>query len=140
MNETEQNGTPGQRIMADETLTTKQLKAIPKILAARTYEDGCKAANISKTTFYTWMQDEAFKAEFERQRDELVETAFSLIAQNVEKAVSALVGLLDTTDDRVKRLTANDIIDHFLKHKELAEFEERIAAVEERLEAQRELG
>ena len=121
--------------MTDATgLTTKQLKAIPKILAARTYEEGCKAAKVSKTTFYDWLQDEVFRTEFERQRDELVETAFGMIAQNIEKAVSALVGLLDTKDDRVKRLTANDIIGHFLKHKELADIEDRIGAIEERLE------
>ncbi len=120
--------------MADETLTTKQLKAIPKILAARTYEDGCKAARISKTCFYDWMQNDVFKAELERQRNELVETAFAVVAQNVERAVSTLVGLLDTTDDRIKRLTANDLLNHYLKHRELADLEGRITAIEERLE------
>ena len=44
------------------------------------------------------------------------------------------MGLLQTEDDRVKRLAANDIISHFLKHKELAGLEAQIAAVEERLE------
>jgi hypothetical protein len=119
----------------DKKFSTKQLKAIPKILAARTYDEGCKAAGISKATFYTWMQDEAFKAELERRRNELVETAFAMVTQNVEKAVSTLVALLDAADDRVKRLTANDIIATFLKQKELAEFEERIAAIEAQLEA-----
>ena len=38
---------------------------------------------------------------------ELVDTAFSQIAQNIERAVSTLVGLLDATDDRLKRLAAN---------------------------------
>jgi hypothetical protein len=33
-----------------------------------------------------------------------------MIAQNIKKAVSTLVGLLDTKDERVKRLTVNDII------------------------------
>jgi hypothetical protein len=43
------------------------------------------------------------------------------------------VGLLDTSDDRVKRLTANDIINNFLKHKEINELEERIQQIETRL-------
>jgi len=60
-----------------------------------------------------------------------------MIAQNIEKAVSTLVGLLDTGDDRVKRLTANDIIGHFLKRRELVDFEERIERIEERLETHR---
>ena len=116
------------------TLTTKQAKAIPILLSARSYEQGCKKAKISKTTFYAWMQDEDFAAEFNRQRSEIVEAAFSMIAQNIEKAVTTLVGLLDTGDDRVKRLTANDIIGYFLKHKELDELEERIQQIEQQLE------
>ena len=50
-----------------------------------------------------------------------------------ERAVSILVVILDTTDDRIRRLAANDIIEHFLKHRELAESEQRIAAIEQRL-------
>ena len=57
-----------------------------------------------------------------------------MIAQNIEKAVSVLVGLLDCKDDRVKRLTANDIIRHFLKNRELEDLEERIQRIEERLD------
>jgi len=120
-------------MMDTEKLTTKQAKAIPKILAARTHEEGCQAAGISKTTFYTWMQDETFKGEFERQRNGIVETAFGMIAQNVERAVSALVGLLDSKDDRLRRLTANDIVSHFLKHRELKEIEDRLTAIEGQL-------
>ena len=80
------------------------------------------------------MQDETFAAEFEKQRSEIVVAAFGMIAQNIDKAVSTLVGLLDTGDDRVKRLTANDIINHFLKHKELKDLEERIQQIEQQLE------
>jgi hypothetical protein len=124
--------------MTEESkLTTKQAKAIPVLLAAPSYEKGCKKARISKTTFYNWMQDETFVAEFEKQRSEIVESAFGMITQNIEKAVSTLVGLLDTGDDRVKRLTANDIISHFFKHKELKELEERIGRIQERLETRR---
>jgi hypothetical protein len=121
--------------MADKMkLTTKQVKKIPILLAAKTYEKGCKSARISKTTFYKWMQDEGFAAEFDRQRDKIAEAAFGMIAQNIEKAVSTLVGLLDTGDDRVKRLTANDVIGHFLEHRELDDLEERIERVEKQLE------
>lgn len=120
--------------MAEQTkLTTKQAKAILILLAAKTYEEGCKSAQVSKATFYSWMQDETFAAEFDRQRNEIVDAAFSMIAQNIEKAISTLVGLLDTSDDRVKRLTANDIIGHFLKRRELVDLEERIGRIEERL-------
>ena len=120
--------------MPEETkLTAKQVKTIPILLAAKNYEKGCKSARISKTTFYKWMQGEGFAAEFDRQRNRIAEAAFGMIAQNIEKAVGVLVGLLDTGDDRVKRLTANDVIGHFLKHKELDDLDERIQRVEQQL-------
>ena len=71
--------------MAEETeLTAKQAKSIPILLAAKSYEKGCKSARISKTTFYKWMQDDGFAAEFDRQRSKIAETAFGMIAQNIE--------------------------------------------------------
>lgn len=118
-------------------LSRRQLKAIPFLVGSPTYTQGCEKAKINKTTLYKWLKNPEFKVELDRQRSEIVEAAFGMIAQNIEKAVSTLVGLLDTGDDRVKRLTANDIIGHFLKHKELRDLEERIERIEERIETSR---
>ncbi len=60
--------------------------------------------------------------------------AFGVLSQGLTKAVETLLGLLDKKDDRLRRLTAKDIIEHFLKHKEAKELEERVAAIEERLD------
>ena len=118
-------------------LTRRQLKAIPFIVSSPNYTKGCEKAKINTTTLYKWLKQPEFKAELDRQRSEIVETAFGMIAQNIERAITTLVGLLDTSDDRVKRLTANDIISHFFKHKEIKELEERIGRIEERLETGR---
>jgi hypothetical protein len=118
-------------------LSRRQLKAIPFLVGSPTYTQGCDKAKINKATLYKWLKQPEFKAKLDRQRNEIVEAAFDMIAQNIEKAVSELIGLLDTGDDRVKRLTANDIIGHFLKHKELKDLEQRIERIEERLETSR---
>lgn len=115
-------------------LSRRQLKAIPFLVSCSTYTQGCERAEINKTTLYKWLNKPEFKAELDRQRSEIVEAAFGMIAQNIEKAVTTLIGLLDTSDDRVKRLTANNIIGHFLKHRELQDLEERIERIEEQLE------
>ena len=115
-------------------LGRRQLKAIPFLVSSPTYTQGCEKTKINKATLYKWLKNPEFKAELDRQRNEIVEAAFGMIAQNIEKAISTLVGLLDTGDDRVKRLTANDIIGHFLKHKELKDLEERIQQIEQQLE------
>ncbi len=41
--------------------------------------------------------------------------------------------MLDGSDARLKRLVCKDIINHVLKHKEVAELEQRIEALEDRL-------
>ena len=114
-------------------LSAKQAKAIPRILEGQTCEEGCQAAGISKACFYKWMRDETSRAEFERQQERLAKVAMALLVQNVGKAVSVMVDLLDHSDARLRRLSAKDLIEHYLKHKELVDIETRLDAMEKQL-------
>ncbi|MHC4463246.1 MAG: phBC6A51 family helix-turn-helix protein [Planctomycetota bacterium] len=116
--------------------TARQLKAIPLIVTSPTYTEGCKKAKLNRTTFYQWLKNPEFKAELDRQRDEVADEAFSVLSQSLTKAVEALTGLLDTQDERLKRLVCKDIIEHILKYREVKDLEERIAALEQRLSEQ----
>lgn len=71
----------------------------------RTYTKGCKKAKLNRTTFYEWLRIPEFKAELERQRDEVASEAFGVLSQSLTKAVETFVGLLDNKDDRLKRPT-----------------------------------
>lgn len=122
--------------MNNGKLTVRQLKAIPFIVSSPTYTEGMQKAKVNRSTFYKWLKEPEFKAELDRQRDEVAAEAFGILSQSLTKAVETLVGLLNNKDDRLKRLTAKDIIKHFLKHKEVKELEERIAAIEQRLDQQ----
>ena len=115
-------------------LSRRQLKAIPFIVSSSTYTEGCQKAQINKTTLYKWLKQPEFKAELDRQRDEITAEAFNTLTQNLTKAVEALTGLLDNQDDRLKRLTAKDIIDFIIRHKENEDLDKRLTEVEKRLE------
>ena len=119
--------------MSVAKLTDRQIKVIPHIVACPTYTEGCEKAKINKTTLYKWLKEPEFKAELDRQRDEITQEAFGVLSQNLTKAVEALTGLLDDGDKRLKRLTAKDVIDYFIKHKESEDLEKRITAIEEKL-------
>jgi phage terminase small subunit len=121
----------------ESKLTARQLKFLPVLLESPTYAAACKAGRVSRDTLYEWLKDPTFKAELERQRDELVAQGFALLSQSVGKAVETLVGLLDTGDGRLKRLAARDILDQHVKFRELDDLTRRIEAIEERLEAHR---
>jgi hypothetical protein len=114
-------------------LNKRQVKAIPLIIAAKTYKDGCEAAKIAASTFYEWLKDTEFKAELDRQRREAAQEAFHTLEHSLAKAVESLTALLDTSDDRLRRLAANDIIEHILKHKEIAELDQRLETLERQL-------
>ena len=118
-------------------LTARQLKAIPHIVSSPTYTESCKKAKINKTTLYKWLKEPVFKAELDRQRDEIAAEAFGILSQGLTKAVEALVGLLDNKDNRLKRLAAKDVIDFIIRHKENEDLDERLTAIERQLDSQK---
>ena len=118
-------------------LTARQLKAIPHIVSNPTYTEGCKKAKINKTTLYKWLKEPEFKAELDRQRDEIAAEAFGVLSQGLTKAVETLVSLLDNKDDRLKRLAAKDVIDFIIRHKENEDLDKRLTAIEQRLDSQK---
>ncbi len=114
-------------------LTDRQIKAIPSIVGSPTFSEGCKKAKINKTTLYKWLKKPEFKAELDRQRDEVASEAFGVLSQSLTKAVETLAALLDNKDDRLKRLTAKDVIDFIIRHKENEDLNRRLSEVEKRL-------
>jgi len=58
-----------------------------------------------------------------------------LLSQSVVKAVETLLGLLDGSDGRLKRLAARDILDQHAKFRELDDLTRRIEAIEGRLQS-----
>ena len=111
-------------------LTDRQLKAILIIVTSPTYTEGCKKARLNRTTLYDWLKQPEFKAELEKQRDKIISEAFGVLSQSLTKAVETLTGLLDHKDDRLKRLTAKDIIDFIIRHKENEDSDKRLTEVE----------
>jgi hypothetical protein len=114
-------------------LTARQVRAIPFIVGSATYTEAIEKAGVGRKTFYEWLKQPEFKAELDRQRNEIAEEAFRVLENSLTKAVNALTGLLDTSDSRLKRLVCNDIIDHILQRKEIEDLDKRLTAIEQRL-------
>ncbi|MEO5358748.1 MAG: hypothetical protein H7844_15825, partial [Nitrospirae bacterium YQR-1] len=58
-------------------LTKKQKAVIPVIISSRTITEGVEKAGIAKPTFYAWLKNPEFKAEYERQQDDVLVTGLS---------------------------------------------------------------
>lgn len=119
-----------------ETLTQKQLRAIPFLLAAPSIEEGCKRARVGKATVYGWLKEQAFKEELGKRREEVVRGALDTLKANVSRATEALVGLLDSEKEGIQARVAEDIIEFTQKAIEFESLEKRIEALEERISKQ----
>ena len=116
-----------------KTLTAKQARVIPYLLAAPSLEEGCKRARVSKVTVYGWLKQEVFQQELKRHRDELIDRALDSLKANVSKATETLVTLLDSKSEPIRARAAEDIIEFAQKAIEHEELERRIQALEEKL-------
>jgi hypothetical protein len=67
---------------ANAPLCLRQIRAIPDLLRAPTIEDGCRRAGVSKAAVYLRLENESFREELRRQREQL--TIIALIRLCIE--------------------------------------------------------
>lgn len=114
-------------------LTQRQLQVMPHILAASTYEEAARRANISSKQIYKWLQDALFRKELSKRRTEAYNQAIFILKTSSTKAVETLSSLLVDEDPRVRLSAADKILSHTLKGVEYLGFEERLSEVENRI-------
>lgn len=111
-------------------LTTRQRKAIPVILASRTITEGVTKAGVTRETFYQWIKDPEFKAEFTGQRQQIIDLALHELKTSTSEAVSVLRGLLKAEGESVRLRTAQAILENVFKSIEIENIEMRLEALE----------
>jgi hypothetical protein len=121
---------------ANETLTSRQLRAIPYLLASPSIEEGCKRARVGKATVYGWLKQESFREELNRRRKEVVNLAFETVKANVTKAAETLVKHLGSEKETISLRAAESIIEFAQRAIEAEELERRIGALEKTIGGQ----
>ena len=111
-------------------LTTRQKYSIPLILAARSIEEGCRMAGIAKRTWYNWMHDEGFREAVTSEREALSSEALDRLKATLTAAVEGLSGLVDAEEKNIRLKACAEVIDYFLKLREIEDMERRLAALE----------
>lgn len=114
------------------SLSPRQLKALPTLAATSNCNEACKQARLSRDCYYKWLKQPLFKAILDKMRNEVIQEAVMQLKLGAVKAASTLVKLTDREDNpSVQRAAANDILSHVVKFQEQQELEERIAILEE---------
>jgi len=111
-------------------LTPKQKRAIAAILTARTYEDAIKAARIGRHTFYNYLKQPHFKAELDRQLNDLTDGAFNQLKGASGDAVDTLRTLLNSESETIRLRASQSIIDYVVKARELGDISARLDEIE----------
>jgi hypothetical protein len=119
------------QILSDSVkLSNRQKHAIPLILKARSIEEGCRAAGITRQTWYAWTRDEAFAEQVSIQREAIVAESLDRLKAAVTGAVEGLTDLVDAEETNIRLRACGQVLDYFMKARELEDMERRLSALE----------
>jgi hypothetical protein len=102
-----------------ESLTKNQKEAILIMVEARTITDGLEKAGVSRSTFYRWMKNPAFRREFSRLVKERYDIACADFLNLGDPAVHALEECLQSQNEDLKFKVAMGVLAHITKMQEL---------------------
>ena len=92
--------------------------------------DACK---LSRQTLYRWLREPEFAQALREESDSRVEQASRRLTALVDEAISVMSQLLKSDSEHVRRLTADSILSHGIRLRELVELTERISNLEKRV-------
>ena len=96
-------------------LSNKQLRAIPQLVSSKSVSEAAELAGVGRQTIHRWMNDPAFKEEYERQRDEVARYARSGMRTLMYKALTIQAERLDSDDPKERAQASKAIMDYDTK-------------------------
>ena len=114
-------------------LNPRQVKAVAALLdpANRSNEAAAAAAGVGKRTLQDYLSDPDFQAELQAAQSAMIGTATMRLTALTGLAVDALAECLGPyTNEKTAMAAGIAVLDRVLKFKELADFEQRLAALE----------
>lgn len=111
----------------------KQASAIIELLnpVNRNYADVAAKCGVTERQLYRWLEDADFQAELAAARKTLLERTLDRLAGANAYAVDALLSVVSAQNPAgLRRLAANDILNHTTKLVDLVDYERRLSDME----------
>lgn len=122
-------------------LTPKQQRALRALLTCKNVAEAAAAASVGERTLHRWRSEPEFRAALSLAEGELLDAATRRLLALHERAIDALEALIDGAQtDSVRLQAARVAIEASLKLRELRDIDQRIAALEAAMAAQKEQG
>jgi RES domain-containing protein len=116
----------------NQTLSTKQRKALEALLQTGEVSHAATVAGVSRDTMYRWMKQPAFVAAVRHAESQAIDEVSRVLIRLSRSAVGTLAAAMaDREGPFGPRIRAADItLSRLLQVRELAVLEERLAALE----------
>ena len=118
-------------------LTDRQIRALPYLVSSATVTEGVKLAGISRATFYRWMDDVAFRSQFETLRADVQRYAYAELRGLTLKGVLVLAQMLEDPSPAIKLKAVQTALSAGIKISEMTDIEEKIDRIEDAFLVQR---
>jgi hypothetical protein len=125
-----------------DDLTPKHWRAIECLMAEPTTRAAARRAGIGEATLRRWLGDAAFTLAYQDARNRQLETTLTNLQAASGQAVQTLRDVMgdDTAKPSERVSAAKAVLEISLKARDILETEERLSAIERRLEVQQTKG
>jgi len=121
-----------------DKLERKTEAAIVALLAHPTMPEAAKAAGVSETTLWRWLQRDDFRKKYREAQEKVFDGALGSLHGATTEAVTCLRRNLSCGNPSAEVHAARTILDYTLRARELFDLENRIALLEAALKAREE--
>jgi hypothetical protein len=121
-----------------DKLERKTEAAIVALLAHPTMPEAAKAAGVSETTLWRWLQRDDFRKKYREAQEKVFDGALGSLHGATTEAVNCLRRNLSCGNPSAEVHAARTILDYTLRARELFDLENRIALLEAALKAREE--
>jgi len=121
---------------SENSITTKQQKAITALLTERTTGAAAKTAGISERTLYTWLNEPAFRGALRSAEKAILDDVTRRLSAGQTLALDTLEKLVKSARHESTKLRASVAwLEMSLKFRDMQDIEERLTALEAAINA-----
>ena len=113
--------------------TEKREILMDALLHSPDVSKAAEKAKVSRATVYRWLADADFAEELKQKRNAMLDSAIEGIKSHSGRAADVLAAMLVSSDERLRRMAAKDLLDYAFKIMDGRDVVARLDAIESKL-------
>ena len=115
-------------------LTPRQLAALPSIAGSPNQAQAARSAGIDRTTLYRWLQDEDFREDLSRLREESAALARTELQAAMLHAVNVILDSTNSSNEVVRLRAARSLLNLGIKVNEIEKLRAELRLLQQAIE------